>query len=73
MKMPPIHDVDWLFLIAWRGFAINDEGVPFFTLEAGPSLYMVVAAGATLVGASLTGVTLTVTVAVSVTPPEVTV
>jgi lipoprotein-releasing system permease protein len=28
----------WLFLIAWRGFAINDEGVPFFTLEAGPSL-----------------------------------
>ena len=40
----------WLFLIAWRGFAINDEGVPFFTLEAGPSLYLVVAAGATLVG-----------------------
>jgi lipoprotein-releasing system permease protein len=40
----------WLFLIAWRGFAINDEGVPFFVLEAGPSLYMYVAAGATLVG-----------------------
>jgi lipoprotein-releasing system permease protein len=40
----------WLFLVAWRGFAINEEGVPFFTLEAGPSLYLVVAAGATLVG-----------------------
>ena len=40
----------WLFLIAWRGFAINDEGVPFFTLDAGLTLYLVVAAGATLVG-----------------------
>ena len=40
----------WFFLIAWRGFAVNDEGVPFFTLEAGPSLYLIVAAGATLVG-----------------------
>ena len=40
----------WLFLIAWRGFAINDAGVPFFVLEAGPSLYLVVALGATLVG-----------------------
>ena len=40
----------WLFLIAWRGFAVNDEGVPFFTLEAGPGLYLIVAAGATLVG-----------------------
>ena len=40
----------WLFLIAWRGFAVNDQGVPFFTLEAGPSLYLVVALGATLVG-----------------------
>ena len=40
----------WLFMIAWRGFAVNDEGVPFFTLAAGPSLYLVVAAGATLVG-----------------------
>ncbi len=39
-----------LFLIAWRGFAVNDEGVPFFVLEAGPSLYIYVAAGATLVG-----------------------
>ena len=40
----------WLFLIAWRGFAANDEGVPFFVLEAGPSLYLAVAAGATVVG-----------------------
>jgi lipoprotein-releasing system permease protein len=40
----------WGFLIAWRGFAVNDEGVPFFTLEAGPVLYLVVALGATLVG-----------------------
>jgi lipoprotein-releasing system permease protein len=40
----------WGFLTAWRGFAVNDEGVPFFTLEAGPVLYMYVALGATLVG-----------------------
>ena len=40
----------WGFLTAWRGFAVNDEGVPFFTLEAGPVLYFVVALGATLVG-----------------------
>ncbi len=40
----------WGFLIAWRGFAVNEEGVPFFTLEAGPLLYLYVAVGATLVG-----------------------
>ena len=40
----------WGFLIAWRGFAVNDEGVPFFTLEAGPALYLAVALGATAVG-----------------------
>lgn len=40
----------WGFLIAWRGFAVIDEGVPFFTLEAGPLLYLYVAVGATLVG-----------------------
>ena len=40
----------WGFLTAWRGFAVNDEGVPFFTLEAGPMLYFYVALGATLVG-----------------------
>ena len=42
--------VGWGLLIAWRGFAVNDDGVPFFTLEAGPGLYAVVALGATLVG-----------------------
>lgn len=42
--------VGWGLLIAWRGFAVNDAGVPFFTLEAGPALYAVVALGATLVG-----------------------
>jgi lipoprotein-releasing system permease protein len=40
----------WGFLIAWRGFAVNDDGVPFFTLEAGPMLYLLVALGATVVG-----------------------
>ena len=40
----------WAFLVAWRGFAVNDEGVPFFTLEAGPLLYLYVALGATVVG-----------------------
>ena len=40
----------WVFLVAWRGFAVNDQGVPFFMLEAGPSLYLSVAAGATIVG-----------------------
>ena len=40
----------WGFLVAWRGFAVNADGVPFFTLEAGPTLYIYVAVGATLVG-----------------------
>jgi lipoprotein-releasing system permease protein len=40
----------WGFLEAWRGFAVNDEGVPFFTLDAGPLLYTYVALGATAVG-----------------------
>jgi lipoprotein-releasing system permease protein len=40
----------WGFLAAWREIAVNDEGVPFFTLEAGPDLYFYVALGATLVG-----------------------
>ena len=40
----------WGLLTAWRGFAVNDQGVPFFTLEAGPVLYLYVALGATLVG-----------------------
>ena len=40
----------WMFLTAWRSFAVNDQGVPFFDLEAGPSLYLTVALGATVVG-----------------------
>jgi lipoprotein-releasing system permease protein len=40
----------WLFLVLWRGYARNAEGVPFFVLEAGPMLYLYVALGATLVG-----------------------
>ena len=40
----------WGLLSAWRGFAVNDEGVPFFTLQAGPGLYLIVALGATAVG-----------------------
>ena len=40
----------WGFLVAWRGFAVNADGVPFFTLEAGPLLYTYVALGATVVG-----------------------
>ena len=40
----------WGFLAGWRTIAIDDEGVPFFTLEAGPMLYFYVAMGATAVG-----------------------
>ena len=40
----------WGFLTVWRSIAVNDEGVPFFTLEAGPLLYFYVALGATWVG-----------------------
>ena len=40
----------WGFLSAWRGYARNDEGVPFFTLDVGPMLFIYVALGATLVG-----------------------
>lgn len=40
----------WGFLSAWRGYARNDEGVPFFTLDVGPMLFIYVAIGATLVG-----------------------
>ena len=40
----------WAFLAAWRGYAKNDQGVPFFTLEAGPMLFVYVAVGATVVG-----------------------
>lgn len=40
----------WAFLTAWRGYARNAEGVPFFTLEVKPMLFVYVALGATLVG-----------------------
>ena len=40
----------WAFLAAWRGYAKNDEGVPFFVLDAPPTLFVYVAVGATLVG-----------------------
>ncbi len=40
----------WVFLNAWRRVAVTDEGVPFFTLDAGPMLYLYVALGATAVG-----------------------
>jgi lipoprotein-releasing system permease protein len=40
----------WVFLNAWRRVAVTDEGVPFFTLNAGPMLYLYVALGATAVG-----------------------
>ena len=39
-----------LFLVAWRGYAKNDDGVPFFTLETQPSLFLYVALGAIVVG-----------------------
>ena len=40
----------WGFLSAWRGYARNDDGVPFYTLDVGPMLFLYVALGATLVG-----------------------
>ena len=33
-----------------RGYAKNDDGVPFFTLETQPSLFLYVALGAIVVG-----------------------
>jgi lipoprotein-releasing system permease protein len=40
----------WGFLNGWRGLAVDENGVPFFTLEAKPILYVIVALGATAVG-----------------------
>lgn len=40
----------WGFLNGWRAIAVDENGVPFFTLEASPMLYVVVALGATAVG-----------------------
>lgn len=40
----------WLFLIAWRVYAIGADGKPLFVINAEPVLFLYVAAGATLVG-----------------------
>ncbi len=40
----------WLFLIAWRGIAINADGTPLFVIEFDPMLFVWAAVGATLVG-----------------------
>lgn len=40
----------WAFLTAWRGYAKNDEGIPFFILEVRPMLFVYVALGAIVVG-----------------------
>jgi lipoprotein-releasing system permease protein len=40
----------WLFLQAWRSIARNPDGTVMFIIEMPPALFMVAAAGATLVG-----------------------
>ncbi len=40
----------WLFLIAWRTYAIGADGKPLFVINAEPVLFLYVAAGATVVG-----------------------
>ena len=40
----------WLFLQAWRSVARNPDGTVMFIIEMPPSLFMLAAAGATLVG-----------------------
>jgi lipoprotein-releasing system permease protein len=40
----------WAFLAAWRGMAKNPDGTPIFVIEVEPSLFVLAAAGATLVG-----------------------
>lgn len=40
----------WLFLIVWRGIAMNADGTPLFAIEFEPALFFYAAAGATLVG-----------------------
>jgi lipoprotein-releasing system permease protein len=42
--------VGWLFLVAWRSYALNADGEPLFVINAEPILFVYVAAGATLVG-----------------------
>jgi lipoprotein-releasing system permease protein len=40
----------WGFLLLWRGVAKNPDGTPLFIVVIEPSLFLIAAAGATLVG-----------------------
>jgi lipoprotein-releasing system permease protein len=40
----------WSFLSVWRSIALNPDGTPLFIIEIEPELFMLAAAGATLVG-----------------------
>ncbi len=40
----------WAFLLVWRGIAVNPDGTPIFVIVVEPSLFVIAAAGATLVG-----------------------
>ncbi|MGA8050223.1 MAG: FtsX-like permease family protein, partial [Burkholderiales bacterium] len=42
--------IGWAFLLAWRGIARNPDGTPLFIIVVEPQLFMLAAAGATLVG-----------------------
>ena len=42
--------IGWLFLQAWRSIARNPDGTVMFIIEMPPSLFVLAAAGATLVG-----------------------
>ncbi len=40
----------WSFLAVWRSIALNPDGTPLFIIEIAPELFLLAAAGATLVG-----------------------
>ena len=40
----------WAFLAAWRGFAKNPDGTPFFVIDFEPMLFLYAAIGAIIVG-----------------------
>ncbi len=40
----------WAFLAAWRGFAKNPDGTPFFIIDFEPMLFLYAAIGAIIVG-----------------------
>ncbi len=40
----------WAFLAAWRGFAKNPDGTPFFVIDFDPMLFLYATLGAVLVG-----------------------